>query len=63
MQILHCSDLHLDKNFNISNLSKAQERKQDIDKNFAAAVDYALKNKPDLFLVAGDVFNRNLPAA
>jgi DNA repair exonuclease SbcCD nuclease subunit len=53
--------LHLDKNFNISNLSRAQERKQDIDRNFAAAVEYAIKNKPDLFLVAGDVFDRTLP--
>lgn len=61
LQLLHCSDLHLDKNFNISNLSRAQERKQDIDRNFAAAVEYALKNKPDLFLVAGDIFDRYLP--
>ena len=61
MQLLHCSDLHLDKSFNISNLNRAQERKQDIDRNFAAAVEYALKNKPDLFLVAGDIFDRPLP--
>ncbi len=62
VQILHCSDVHLDKNFNISNLARAQERKQDIERNFATAVDYALKNKPDLFLITGDLFDRNSPS-
>jgi hypothetical protein len=37
----------LDKNFNISNLAPAQERKDDLNKNFSAAVEYALKNKPE----------------
>jgi hypothetical protein len=41
----------LDKNFNISNLAKAQERREDLNKNFSSAVEYALKNKPDLFLI------------
>jgi DNA repair exonuclease SbcCD nuclease subunit len=61
VQILHCSDMHLDKNFNIANLARAQERKEDLNRNFSAAVDYALKNKPDLFLVTGDVFDRVSP--
>jgi hypothetical protein len=38
--------MHLDKNFNISNLARAQERKEDLNKNFSAAVEYALKNHP-----------------
>jgi exonuclease SbcD len=42
-------------------LARAQERKEDLNKNFSAAVDYALKNKPDLFLVTGDVFDRVSP--
>jgi DNA repair exonuclease SbcCD nuclease subunit len=53
--------LHLDKNFNISNLTKAAQRKEDLNRNFSAVVEYALKNKPDLFLIAGDVFDRISP--
>jgi len=62
VQLVHCSDMHLDKNFNIANLARAQERKDDLNKNFSAAVEYALKNKPDLFLITGDVFDRNSPS-
>jgi len=61
VQLVHCSDMHLDKNFNISNLARAQERKDDLNNNFSVAVEYALKNKPDLFLITGDVFDRNSP--
>jgi len=61
VQILHCSDTHLDKNFNMANLARAQERKEDLNRNFSAAVDYALRNKPDLFLMAGDIFDRVSP--
>jgi len=62
VQILHCSDTHLDKNFNISNLARAQERKEDLNRNFSFTVDYALENKPDLFLMTGDVFDRVSPS-
>jgi len=61
VQILHCSDMHLDRNFNMANLARVQERKEDLNRNFSAAVDYALSNKPDLFLIAGDVFDRVSP--
>ena len=62
LQILHCSDVHLDRNFNISDMAKAQERKQDIEKNFTKAVNYALGNKPDVFLITGDLFERVSPS-
>ena len=52
----------MDKNFNIANPARAQERKDDLTRNFSTAVEYALRNKPDLFLVAGDVFDRNSPS-
>ncbi|MCR3906984.1 MAG: exonuclease SbcCD subunit D [Tenericutes bacterium] len=61
LQILHCSDTHLDKSFGISNLSKAIQRREDLNHNFSSIVDYALKNKPDIFLIAGDVFDKILP--
>jgi hypothetical protein len=31
VQLVHCSDMHLDKNFNISNLARARERKDDLN--------------------------------
>ena len=58
---MHCSDTHLDKSFNIPNLSRAAERKEDLNRNFTGIVDYAVKNKPDLFLISGDVFDKILP--
>ena len=58
---MHCSDTHLDKSFNIPNLSRAAERKEDLNRNFTSIVDYAVKNKPDLFLISGDVFDKILP--
>lgn len=61
VQLLHCADLHLDKDFNIPLYIKALERKEDLNRNFTKIVDYALKNKPDLFLISGDVFDKILP--
>ncbi len=61
VQLLHCSDIHLDRNFSISNMARAQERKEDLNKNFSVAVEYALENKPEIFLVTGDVFDRVSP--
>ena len=61
LQILHCSDLHLDKNFNISNFARASQRKEDLNRNFSIVVEYALRNKPDIFLISGDVFDRVAP--
>jgi len=37
------------------------QRREDLNRNFSAIVDYALKNKPDVFLIAGDVFDKILP--
>jgi len=61
IQLLHCSDLHLDKNFNIPNLARALQRKEDLNNNFSSVVEYAIKNKPDLFIMSGDIFDKILP--
>lgn len=62
VQLLHCADLHLDKNFGISNYERAMARKDDLIRRFDEIVNYALENKPDLFLISGDVYDRVLPA-
>jgi DNA repair exonuclease SbcCD nuclease subunit len=61
VQILHCSDPHLGKNFNISSVERRFRRSEDLERSFASAVDYALKNRPDIFLLTGDVFDRISP--
>ncbi len=61
IQIIHCADLHLDKNFGISNYERAIARKDDLFRNFDDIVNYALENKPDLFIISGDVYDRVLP--
>lgn len=62
LQILQCGDLHLDRNFNISNMLKANQRKNDLFNNFSEIIEFALKDKPDLFLITGDVFDRISPS-
>lgn len=61
LQIVHSGDLHLGKRFNISNYARALERRRDLERNLSTIVDYSLKNKPDLFLISGDVYDRVLP--
>jgi len=61
IQIVHCSDLHLDRNFNVGSLTRNYERRKDLDSNFLEIVDYALQNRADLFLISGDIFDRVMP--
>jgi len=61
IQIVHCSDLHLDKNFNVGSMARNYERRGDLDRNFSKVVDYAVENRADLFLISGDVFDKVLP--
>lgn len=62
LQFIHCSDLHLDKSFNYLNAQNSIQRKEDVHQNFSHIVEFALKEKPDLFLVAGDTFDRVSPS-
>lgn len=62
IKILHCADLHLDKTFDFARHEQSLKRREDLQQSFSRIVDYALKHKPDLFLVAGDVFDRVNPS-
>lgn len=42
-------------------MARALQRKEDLNRNFSTIVEYALKNKPDVFLISGDVFDRISP--
>ena len=51
----------MDKNFNIPSVAMSLQRKEDLNNNFSTIVDYAVKNRPDIFLISGDVFDRVSP--
>ena len=64
LQIVHCSDLHLDSTFDSMNMDDValQNRKRDLDDNFTRIVEYVRKNKPDVFLISGDIFDHPTPS-
>jgi len=62
VQIVHCADLHLDRGFGIADPAKSSARKDDLNQNFNRVVEFALKERPELFLVSGDIFDRVHPS-
>ena len=58
MKIIHCADLHLDSKME-TNLSptQAKERKKEILNTFERMVDYAVTQKVDALIIAGDMFD------
>ncbi len=60
VQIVLTADNHLDPPA-VRFGSKRYERKMDFLRCFEHVCEYALKEKPDLFLVAGDLFDHILP--
>ena len=60
VKIIHTADNHLDPV--ISRFKyRINERRQDFWRCFREIIDYALKRKPDIFLIAGDLFDRVNP--
>ena len=59
---IHTADLHLDRNFGLPWLDRVERRKKDLYDNFQRIVDFALSERPDLFLICGDVFDRPKPS-
>lgn len=58
MKIIHCSDLHLDSPMNTHLTSvQARERNAEICHNFGRLVDYAIDQKVQAVLIAGDLFD------
>lgn len=64
MKIIHCSDLHLDSKME-ANLTKeqARERKDEILITFKNMIEYAKKNKVEVIIIAGDLFDKNRVSA
>jgi DNA repair exonuclease SbcCD nuclease subunit len=59
---IHTADFHLDRNFGFPWIDRVEKRKKDLFDNFQRIVDFALAEKPDLFLICGDVFDRVKPS-
>lgn len=57
MKIVHCSDLHLGKRFS-GNKDYVKKRYMDFFNAFAAFVDKIEEIKPDVCLIAGDIFDK-----
>lgn len=62
IRMMLTSDVHLDVHFRFQNPERALERSNDINHNFETIVNSALVEKPDLFLISGDVFDRPTPS-
>ena len=62
IRIVHCTDIHLDKFFNYGDPAKGERRRRDVEANFVQIVDYAIKQKADIFLLTGDIFDRVKPS-
>ncbi len=58
MKIIHCGDIHLDSPME-SKLSKEKSKKRKIEliENFKEMVEYAQKEKVDVIIIAGDLFD------
>ncbi|WP_427169874.1 exonuclease SbcCD subunit D [Fusobacterium nucleatum] len=57
MKIVHCSDLHLGKRFS-GNKNYVKKRYMDFFNAFATFIDKVEKIKPDVCLIAGDIFDK-----
>lgn len=62
IKILHTSDIHLGKKLSSLLGSRAEEGRQALKKAFSKSVSLALKEKVNLFLIAGDLFDNNNPS-
>jgi DNA repair exonuclease SbcCD nuclease subunit len=62
VRIVHCSDIHLDRRFNLGDPQRSERRKNDIQENFETVVNFAINNKANLVLISGDIFDKPNPS-
>ncbi|MEX0869826.1 MAG: DNA repair exonuclease [Candidatus Spechtbacterales bacterium] len=61
MKFLHTSDIHIGAKFEMLG-EKAPKQREQIKRTFSNVVDLAIKEKVDLVLLAGDLFDSNHPS-
>lgn len=59
---IHTADFHLDRNFSLPWPDRVEKRRKDLYDNVQRIVDFALSERPDLFLISGDIFERVRPS-
>ena len=60
MKILHCADLHLDSRMSTNlNTELRKKRKAEILNTYQRMIEYAVKEKIEAILIAGDLFDTN----
>ncbi len=57
MKIFHCADLHLESPFSALSALEALKRRRELCSVFVSITEYAKKEKVELFLIAGDLFD------
>lgn len=58
IRILHCADIHLDSPFSAQTPNDAAERRRQLRQTFADMAEFAREKEVDLFLICGDLFDR-----
>ncbi len=58
MRILHCSDIHLGRRIVGASGDFSEIRFNDYFDSFSFIIDYAVRNKIDIFVIAGDLFDK-----
>ncbi|MHA1375243.1 MAG: metallophosphoesterase family protein [Promethearchaeota archaeon] len=56
VQIIHTADFHLDPRMT-SFLNRDEVRRDDFTKNFDRIIEFVLEERPDIFLISGDLFD------
>ena len=62
IKVVHTADLHLGKSFNFTRYFQGFKRSMDLLVAFSQIVEFAIKNKADIFLLSGDVFDKVNPS-
>lgn len=61
LKIIHCADIHLGSKINSTLAGIGHERRTDVRNTFMRMCEYARKNDIHIILLAGDVFDSDIP--
>lgn len=63
LKIVHSADLHLGSPFSAFDAGKGERLSKSLANAFAAMIDFCIKERVDILLLSGDIFDLPLPAA
>lgn len=58
IKVFHCADIHLDSPFSLCSPREAERHRTELRAAFTSAIMFACENKADIFLISGDLFDR-----